>query len=104
VKALTAEIDAAEGTKTELLGPDLERSQAGLKVAEARPWAFLIDSATAKPCYFNAGSCTGEDGEITGIEIADGEIRAVRWYQTPHDPEVRISSRTPLAEVFDLCR
>jgi UDP-2,3-diacylglucosamine pyrophosphatase LpxH len=31
------------------------------------------------PCYFNTGCCSFPDGDITGIEIADGEIRLVRW-------------------------
>ena len=32
-----------------------------------------------KPSYFNTGCCSYSDGSITGIEIADGEIRLVRW-------------------------
>ena len=32
-----------------------------------------------KPCYFNTGCCSYSDGSITGIELADGEIRLVRW-------------------------
>jgi UDP-2,3-diacylglucosamine pyrophosphatase LpxH len=32
-----------------------------------------------KPSYFNSGCCSYSDGSITGIEIADGEIRLVRW-------------------------
>ncbi len=32
-----------------------------------------------KPSYFNTGCCAYVDGSITGIEIADGEIRLVRW-------------------------
>lgn len=32
-----------------------------------------------KPSYFNTGCCAYGDGSITGIEIADGEIRLVRW-------------------------
>jgi hypothetical protein len=32
-----------------------------------------------KPSYFNSGCCAYSDGSITGIEIADGEIRLVRW-------------------------
>jgi hypothetical protein len=31
------------------------------------------------PCYFNTGCCAFDDGDITGIEIADGTIRLVRW-------------------------
>lgn len=32
-----------------------------------------------KPSYFNTGCCSYSDGSISGIEIADGEIRLVRW-------------------------
>ena len=31
------------------------------------------------PSYFNSGCCSYSDGSITGLEIADGEIRLVRW-------------------------
>jgi hypothetical protein len=31
------------------------------------------------PCYFNTGSCAFGDGEISVLEVADSEIRLVRW-------------------------
>jgi predicted phosphodiesterase len=43
------------------------------------------DDATAKafqdvkPCYFNTGCCCFDDGDITGMEVADGEIRLIKW-------------------------
>ncbi|MEP6615246.1 MAG: metallophosphoesterase [Ginsengibacter sp.] len=33
-----------------------------------------------KPCYFNSGCCCYNDSDITGIEIAEGEIRLVKWH------------------------
>lgn len=33
----------------------------------------------SKPCYFNTGCCSFGDGDVTGIEIAGGEIKLVRW-------------------------
>lgn len=45
-----------------------------------------------RPCYFNAGCCSFADGDCTGIEIADGEIRLVRWsgdYAGPHRAVLR---------------
>jgi hypothetical protein len=57
------------------------------------------------PCYFNTGCCSFPDGDVTGIEIADGEIRLVRW---PNDddkplPKVLVSDelRNVLAAVRD---
>lgn len=33
-----------------------------------------------KPSYFNTGCCCFSDGDITGIEISDGYIRLIKWY------------------------
>jgi hypothetical protein len=32
-----------------------------------------------KPSYYNSGCCCFSDGDITGIEVADGHIRLVKW-------------------------
>ncbi|HVK96561.1 MAG TPA: metallophosphoesterase [Flavisolibacter sp.] len=40
---------------------------------------FTDDYLSLKPTYFNAGCCCFNDGDITGIEIADGCIRLVKW-------------------------
>ena len=63
------------------------------------------------PCYFNTGCCSFPDGDITGLEIADGQIRLVRWpgnleEMTPQlgggiDPEQRIRAREKLDDVFE---
>jgi hypothetical protein len=37
------------------------------------------DYLSIKPVYFNAGCCCFADGDITGIEIADGCIRLIKW-------------------------
>ncbi|MBN8675955.1 MAG: metallophosphoesterase [Chitinophagales bacterium] len=41
--------------------------------------AVSIDYMTMKPSYFNTGCCCYSDGDITGIEIADGCIRLIKW-------------------------
>ncbi|MCP4401719.1 MAG: hypothetical protein GY801_31015, partial [bacterium] len=38
--------------------------------------------ADGKPCFFNAGCCSYSDGDITGIEISDGDIRLVKWHES----------------------
>jgi predicted phosphodiesterase len=35
----------------------------------------------SKPCYFNTGCCCFDDGDITGIEMADGAIRLIKWHE-----------------------
>lgn len=37
-------------------------------------------SGSIKPSYFNTGCCCFNDGDITGIEIADGYIRLIKWH------------------------
>jgi len=32
-----------------------------------------------RPSYFNSGCCCFDDGDITGIEIADGCMRLIKW-------------------------
>jgi len=45
-----------------------------------------------RACYFNAGCCAYQDGDITGLEIANGAISLIRW---PDDQE------RPLPQVLD---
>jgi len=51
-------------------------------------------SDSLKPSYFNTGCCCFSDGDITGIEIADGWIRLVKWYD-----EGNLSKRKILEEI-----
>ncbi len=46
-----------------------------------------IDLGGEKPCYFNSGCCSYRDHAlITGLEIADEEIRLVMWHK-PKSPQ-----------------
>ena len=47
-----------------------------------------------KPYYFNAGCCCFVDGDITGIEIADGKISLIKWHK-----ENDVSQRIILEEM-----
>lgn len=40
---------------------------------------IVPDFSAYKPYYFNSGCCCFDDGDITGIEIADGFIRLIKW-------------------------
>ncbi|MFQ5631077.1 MAG: metallophosphoesterase [bacterium] len=37
------------------------------------------DTIKTIPCYFNTGCCRFDDGDITGIEIEDGNMRLIKW-------------------------
>lgn len=58
--------------------------------------SFKLDT----PCYFNTGCCSFGDGDITGIELAENEIRLVRW-PCSVDTAPQIKARLPLKAVFE---
>ena len=53
-----------------------------------------------KPCHFNTGCCAFYDGDVTGIEIADGEIRLIRFPDNQGAPKPYILERASLKDVF----
>ncbi len=60
-------------------------------------------TSIAKPCYFNTGCCCYYDGDITGIEIADGKIRLVRWPDKARKPQPCILAEADLRDVLSAC-
>ncbi len=56
--------------------------------------------AAAKPSYFNVGCCCYDDGDITGIELAGGEIRLVRWPNRDREPLPEILACDSIRDVF----
>jgi len=60
-------------------------------------------ASMAKPCYFNTGCCCYADGDITGIEIADGKIRLVRWPDKARKPQPYILAEADLRYILSAC-
>jgi len=56
-----------------------------------------------KPSYFNTGCCAFLDGDITGLEFSDGEIRLVRWPDDEDIPKPEVLVKAKLKEVFAAC-
>lgn len=52
------------------------------------------------PSYFNAGCCCYSDGDITGIEIAEGCIRLIEWKMKTSASERILLEETPLEELL----
>lgn len=59
-----------------------------------------VENEDMKPCYFNTGCCSFSDGDVTGLEIADNEIRLVRWPGEDGAATLKILARASLAGVF----
>lgn len=53
------------------------------------------------PCYFNSGCCSYGDGDVTGLEIATGDMRLVRWLDNDGAPALHpLSEPVPVKDVF----
>ena len=72
---------------------DVERARRAVD-AEATPGGHRPS------CYFNCGCGCFSNGDVTGIELADGEIRLVRWSTDLTDPAERVIEARTLAEIF----
>lgn len=55
------------------------------------------DYLTMKPTYFNSGCCCYNDGDVTGIEIADGCLRLVKWAVKEGTPKRTVLEEQSLA-------
>jgi len=69
-------------------------------VAESADGESEAAGGRGRSCYFNTGCCSFSNGDITGIEIADGQIRLVRWSKDLHDPAHRVLETQDLTEIF----
>lgn len=56
-----------------------ERLRNEIRFREKEFTTVSMDYMNMKPSYFNTGCCCFSDGDITGIELAEGEIRLVKW-------------------------
>lgn len=56
------------------------------------------------PCYFNTGCCCFPDGDVTGLELADGEIRLVRWPTDEDKPAAKLLVGDDLREILGAIR
>lgn len=58
------------------------------------------DFSKVKPGYFNSGCCCYNDGDITGIEIADGCIRLIKWQYQNQIPVRELLEETTLENLM----
>lgn len=52
-----------------------------------------------KPSYFNTGCCCFTDGDITGIEIEEGEIRLIKWKKEENTAKRTILEKLQLGTI-----
>lgn len=96
IERLHRRLQAAEAAKD---AAGVENLKAEIYKIEKRFTAIAVDYLTMKPSYFNSGCCCFSDGDITGIEIADGCIRLIKWTRTGQQPERKLLEETNLREI-----
>ena len=82
----------------------IEKLSADLQHLEEKLSAEERTSQTIEnplPCYFNTGCCSFADGDITGLEISDGEMRLVRWPDDDGSPRRKVLQAGRLEEIFN---
>ena len=84
--------DAGDAALLPMLGAELE-------MLRTKPYGGPADPMPV-PCYFNSGCCCFSDGDVTGIEIADEQIRLVRWLDDDRKPVQKVLARDDLRDVF----
>lgn len=61
--------------------------------------SVALDYQTMRPSYFNSGCCCFTDGDITGIEIAEGYIRLIKWTKKDEEPTRELLEEIRLEEL-----
>ncbi len=86
---------AKQGNKAE----QVTELQNEIRKIEKEFSAVAVDYMSMKPFYFNSGCCCFSDGDITGIEIADGCIRLVKWKRKEEQSQREVLESISLAEL-----
>lgn len=98
VERLTLQIEkakeAGDAERVKLLQTELDKRK-----AEYAGKQFI--KTMAIPSYFNTGCCCFFDGDITGIEIAEGEIRLIKWEEIQGASKRRVLEYAPLSYIFE---
>ena len=107
IRARLAELEAAAGDpmlpserlEIAYLRAQFQWVRTSNQGSQRQPEGISFDT----PCYFNTGCCCYDDGDITGLEIADGEIRLVRWPDDYGEPRPHVLDRDRLDAVLAAC-
>jgi len=62
-------------------------------------WSRLAQADLLVPCYFNDGCCLHRNG-VTCIELAEGEIRLVRFFDSSRSDTVKEHERGPVSSIL----
>src|ERR1700730_10899874 len=98
VERLTIELEKGTAANDEALIKSLTIE---LEKRKAEYAGKQFHKTMVTPSYFNSGCCCFSDGDITGIEIAEGEIRLIKWKEVNKTINKLILESSPLSYIFD---
>jgi len=108
-KPVFASLDHIDLLTHQLNEAKLAADEAGIKKIESQLALYEKEyqgkkfiKSMAYPSYFNTGCCCFDDGDCTGIEIEDGNIRLVKWETTAAGSSAKkVLEESPLSYIFD---
>jgi UDP-2,3-diacylglucosamine pyrophosphatase LpxH len=79
----------------------IEKIESRIRKVEPKFSSVSKDYYKMKCSYFNSGCCCFSDGDITGIEIAEGTIRLIKWQKVNEKSERAVLEERPLAALIN---
>jgi UDP-2,3-diacylglucosamine pyrophosphatase LpxH len=78
----------------------IKEVEAEIRKREREFSSVSVDYLVMKPTYFNSGCCCFVDGDITGIEIAEGNINLIKWTLKDEKPQLELLEQIALEELY----
>jgi hypothetical protein len=90
-----------EKAKTQNDTAAMQRIEAELEKRKAEYAGKQFHKTMVIPSYFNSGCCCFSDGDITGIEIEEDNIRLIKWKEENGQSQRIVLEESQLSYVFD---
>jgi len=79
----------------------MQRIEAELEKRKAEYAGKQFHKTMVIPSYFNTGCCCFNDGDITGIEIEEDNIRLIKWKEENGQSQRIVLEESQLSYIFD---
>ena len=98
IESLLKQLEAAKQAGDETKGVEIQQE---IEKRKKEYFGKQRYQKTARPSYFNSGCCCFDDGDITGIELADGHIRLVKWHTVENGSQRQVLEDASLHFIFE---
>lgn len=98
IERLTKQLEKATAKQD---GEAIQNLEAELEKRKAEYAGKQFHKTMVIPSYFNSGCCCFTDGDITGIEIEEDNIRLVKWKEENGRSHRIVLEQSPLSYLFE---